>query len=502
MTQLSLPRLSSLCTFRFISLLPLLAALLFEAHTIVLTLKISSISAYSLLVGQLLLEALPMFMAQLACTNRKRTAGVLIWAACFIGYPLLMIFIDQQVFAESFRFKLFPNGWLLMVAASLVWWARDFRLLTALPIKQTITARLSSLTGVVWVLLAMWVLGMSAMFATHEDPMLNQPIPLVLDPVLALSKPFTFLNYVWQFALAAVLLFSVYWVNANVLIKHFFTRYGVLAFLCSATVAIAVLTPTLSFLLLLLPLNDLPPEVHNLLPGGNSNVFHPVNYQFLFTVFALTTPVILASEVRKKQSHLLLAEKQRVAAELKLLQQQVNPHFLFNTLNSIYALCLEKSDAAPDVVMQLSDLLRYAVYDGQEQQVSLDKELQYLKNYLALQSVRHGNRCRIEATWPDKRTELKITPLLLIVLLENAFKYGVEPSLEEATLILEVRVEGNELHFRLENPMPSVAPTSTGGLGLENLKRRLSLLYPNKYSLRSEADGGVWKAQLRLELDK
>lgn len=183
------------------------------------------------------------------------------------------------------------------------------------------------------------------------------------------------------------------------------------------------------------------------------------------------------------------------------MQQQINPHFLFNTLNTLYALCLKDRGESAAAVVKLSDLLRYVVYRGQNERVGLDEEISYLSNYLNLQQLRFGHRCTVQTVWPQPPDGLGLPPLLLIMLVENAFKHGVEPTDGPCTVHISAKVAGRRLQFECSNSVVDEAQARAPGVGLANLRRRLELLYGQGYTLSVGPAQGQWCAKLELELE-
>ncbi len=186
-------------------------------------------------------------------------------------------------------------------------------------------------------------------------------------------------------------------------------------------------------------------------------------------------------------------------AELALLKSQINPHFFFNTLNNLYGLVVEKSEQAPEVVLKLSDMMRYTIYEGKEDVVLLKDEISYLENYIELHKIRYQKKVEILFTH-DVREGLKVAPLLFIILLENAFKHGVEKMSDNAFIHLRMQSQEKQLFFTIENSFDKSASNLNNGIGLENLKKRLDYLYPNKYELIVEEKDSIYKVRLNLEL--
>jgi len=227
----------------------------------------------------------------------------------------------------------------------------------------------------------------------------------------------------------------------------------------------------------------------------------------IFIVYIIITMLLKLSKswflVSRLQKELLEKEKQKAEMELKALKAQVNPHFFFNTLNSIYSMALDKDERLPGTVLQLSDLMRYFLYESKDNFVPLEKELAVADNYIALQKIRSGEQLSIEINKQDEVNGQKIAPLLLITFLENAFKHGAKGSSGNTFIKLDIKVAKNKLDFTVENNKGIIDEVNTGdhnGLGLENVKRQLELLYPGKHllNIKDEQDRFVVALQLSL----
>ncbi|WP_272149578.1 sensor histidine kinase [Tenacibaculum aiptasiae] len=191
-------------------------------------------------------------------------------------------------------------------------------------------------------------------------------------------------------------------------------------------------------------------------------------------------------------------ELKKTKAELSLLKSQINPHFFFNTLNNLYGLTVEKSDNAPNVVLKLSDMMRYTIYMGKKDAVLLKDEIEYLKNYIELHEIRYQKKVDILFNYYNE-VDYKIAPLLLIIPIENAFKHGVERITENAYIHINLRTNNNTIYFEIENNFDAQEPHHKIGIGLDNLKQRLQLLYPNKHNLRIEINNSIYKLGLKIE---
>jgi sensor histidine kinase YesM len=199
----------------------------------------------------------------------------------------------------------------------------------------------------------------------------------------------------------------------------------------------------------------------------------------------------------------LEAELKLKEAELQLLRAQIHPHFLFNTLNNLYGLTLERSDRAPEVVLSIADMLDYMLYRCNAPRVALDDELQYLRNYLALEGLRYDDRVTVSFDIEGETAGLEIAPMLLIPFVENAFKHGVSQDAGRAWVKIILEIEGQLLRFSVANSRPeNASPGFTEGLGLQNARRRLDLLYPDQYELNLAAQVEEFRAALTLNLEK
>ncbi|OJJ17015.1 hypothetical protein BKI52_30320 [marine bacterium AO1-C] len=196
---------------------------------------------------------------------------------------------------------------------------------------------------------------------------------------------------------------------------------------------------------------------------------------------------------------LKMLKADKANAELALLKSQINPHFFFNTLNNLYGLVVEKSDKAPEVVLMLSDMMRYTIYEGKEDLVLLKDEISYLENYIELHKIRYRKKVDIRFT-QEVEGGLKVAPLLFIILLENAFKHGVEKTHDDAFIHMRMQTHNNQLFFTIVNNIDEPLPDHKPGIGLENLKKRLAHLYHNEHKLTIEATDSTYKVYLNLEL--
>lgn len=186
--------------------------------------------------------------------------------------------------------------------------------------------------------------------------------------------------------------------------------------------------------------------------------------------------------------------------ELQHLQSQVNPHFFFNMLNTIYGTIDKDTNTAKNLILKLSDLMRYSIYEGEKNTVALHEEISYMKNYITLHRIRYNKKIDIQLNTDLANQNIQIKPLLLIILLENAFKHGVENLRENTYVTIDIRSNDKTLDFKIENNFDEKEIPKESGIGLKNLKRRLELAYPKKHKLTIQKNNSVFIAQLQLQL--
>lgn len=224
----------------------------------------------------------------------------------------------------------------------------------------------------------------------------------------------------------------------------------------------------------------------------------------VFTMVMLTTGLKFGKAYFVQRQEKEILEKEKLQSELRFLKSQINPHFLFNTLNNLYSLTLKKSDRAPELVLKLSEMMRYMLYDSNEPKVLLEKEVNCVRNYIDLEKIRQGGGTQISLSIEGTVNGQTIAPLLFIPFLENSFKHGVNSSIEDAWVNIALEVEGKQLQLLVENSKPTgnvaTANKSNSGIGLQNVKRRLDLLYPGRHELNIDDKPDTYKTLLKLDL--
>lgn len=217
----------------------------------------------------------------------------------------------------------------------------------------------------------------------------------------------------------------------------------------------------------------------------------------------MTYPTIIMGFISfsKKQQKLSKIEEEKKSMELKVLKNQLNPHFLFNTLNNLYALTLKKDEKAPEVISKLSEILDFVLYRCNDQFVDIEKEIKLLNNYIALEKLRYDeNRLIISFSHKVDNTT-KITPLILLTFVENAFKHSVINETKRAEIKINLETVNNQIVFTVNNTKPQNELTKSvdlHGIGLKNIRKQLELLYPKKHLLLIEDDEQKFDVKLTL----
>ena len=174
-------------------------------------------------------------------------------------------------------------------------------------------------------------------------------------------------------------------------------------------------------------------------------------------------------------------QKENAEAELRVLKGQINPHFLFNSLNGIYSMSLSKADETPDTVLKLSEILRYVIYDTNSNQISLSKEVKFLQDYIDLQKIRSDSRAKLTFNINGDTDKFLIAPMLLLPLVENSFKHGVKGSPGKSYINIDLCVKDRDFSFTIENnrgEVDEIEGNEYKGIGIENVRKRLSMIYP------------------------
>ena len=225
--------------------------------------------------------------------------------------------------------------------------------------------------------------------------------------------------------------------------------------------------------------------------------------KFMNFIGIFTFVLLFGISIKLARDSFLLKQKEK-EAELKLLKAQLNPHFLFNTLNNLYGLSVVKSDKLPALMLKLSDLLRYSLYDTKETLVPLEKEITYLENYISLEKIRLEERTTIEFEMKGDTHSKQIAPMLFIVFVENAFKY-LDLDNKNGSVLIDLDVNDKRILFRCINTfdaslLKEFPNEKSSGIGLKNAKKRLELIYPDKHELKIEQRNQNYIVALKIDL--
>jgi len=320
------------------------------------------------------------------------------------------------------------------------------------------------------------------------------PLLFISEPPPELKQEFGKL-YLLPIFTSSFFLILLFYFNYYFLVPKFlFTnRYIIYILSCLACIGIKFIFPVIMMFLFPKPHHPLPidylphPKFLMHLQFGNSVLMHVV--------------ILLASIGLRLNKRWELTEQEKLQSELALLKSQVNPHFLFNTLNGIYAATLGKADNASEMIIKLSDIMRYTISEAHLDSVPLQKEINYISNYIELQKLRLSSKVSLEYTVKGEASDYEIAPLLLIPFVENAFKYGVNPELDSSIFVL-IEINGSELQLKVYNSKVEIESTlqETTGLGIENTRLRLNLIYPGKHKLEIEETESSYSVSLYISL--
>jgi two-component system LytT family sensor kinase len=248
------------------------------------------------------------------------------------------------------------------------------------------------------------------------------------------------------------------------------------------------------------PYPDGPPPHFG--PGdfGRHGLFVDTTSLFIFImIIALSTAIKVIRQWQVTEQRAALAEADKASAELSFLKAQINPHFLFNTLNNIYTLAVIKDDNAPDSIMKLSNIMRYVTDDATEDFVPLQNELDCINDYIELQRLRTGEKTIINVSFSGTIEQKKIAPLVLMTFIENVFKYGISKHEWSVISITVLAAEKNILFFCENTIFSENKQTERSGIGLKNTMKRLEHLYPGKHMLVITNENGLYTVNLTLQ---
>ena len=306
----------------------------------------------------------------------------------------------------------------------------------------------------------------------------------------SISNHLEFIDFVYSFFFHLPLALLVY-LNLQILIPRFLLkdRYGLFLLLAGLLLALAIALHELVF--------DI------FIPALTSEFYLVSFTEWIVLAGIFTFYLFLSTLLKLSRSWYLLQEvdKERLQLELNSLKSQINPHFLFNSLNSIYALALKKDDSAPKSILELSGLMRYMIYEVSDEKVPLHKEVEALNHYIKLQGLRLSEQAEIDIQIQMEDENRAIAPLLFLPLIENSFKHGLKAKRGN---FVKVKLQSDPRSLRLDirnNKSPSVEMEKAeyGGIGLENVRKRLALIYGDKGSLKISNQQDLFQVQLKIQ---
>ncbi len=301
----------------------------------------------------------------------------------------------------------------------------------------------------------------------------------------------------------------IFYCNRYILIPFFFAKKQYVFYFLSFAVFFMIVFWLRPFDdLMQMHMNENPPgpppgrmifDEHQPPPRGDRNRFDIMSIILLLLVWLFSSAMFVFRQWRSSEERALHAEADKANAELSFLKAQVNPHFLFNTLNNIYSLAVNKSEHTAASIMKLSNIMRYITDDAKENLVSLSHEIEFMSDYIDLQRMRLGKQTEVDFRVTGNAQQLQIAPLLLMSFVENAFKYGVSNH-EASTISIELKTDAKTIYFETKNKLfDTKKPIERTGIGQTNALQRLQRLYPGKHAIEFNSADGFYTVQLTLQ---
>jgi sensor histidine kinase YesM len=463
--------------------------------------KTVSWSSYFHAILAIGLNLLPILLFQFYKANFKKSVSskkyVIYWLISFLLiqpiFSLLCIFLAPPNFASSFFITTTVAALILelILTVNTLYQvkAKDAKWLKKIGLEKAVFISL------ILIALIIAIMGVSSL----NNPLYHSKERLLIGFEFSLTKVFqhfgTLLSFFIQFLLMYLCGYLFFIINSRLLVSKILKQRGLILYILSVCTTIALLYPIISQVLISLPINKtLGRDIFS------DNAFDFENAFGVAGIILFSLPIVLALQWGNQNTQILSLEKEKSQTELSLLKQQLNPHFFFNTLNNLYGLSLQQSEKTPESILQLAELMRYTIYKGQQDRVNLVQELNYLGDYIQLQQIRLKKPLNFTFHKEIADAQIEIAPLLLIVLIENAFKHGIETAEEEAFLSLHLKSDQKKLYFSCENSFEEENTDKVPGIGLTNLDKRLNLLYPANHQLKLTKTKNLYKAELELTL--
>ncbi|MEY4987748.1 MAG: hypothetical protein RL567_1527 [Bacteroidota bacterium] len=329
-------------------------------------------------------------------------------------------------------------------------------------------------------------------------------LPILLGPSSQSQNPeeiqrhFQWNLFFFVFGLANI---PIFYINTEILIPKVLKRYNILAYLAFLVIGYFIMVGLNDLIFDLLFKDLLLPQRPRGGGGGMKRfTYLRIIFQYLF-IIAIGISYRFLSDNLKEQEAKKEEENERLKSELSFLRSQISPHFMFNVLNSIVSLSRRKPDSVEPVVIKLSELMRYMIYETSDSKVAISKEANYLESYIELQRIRFGNDIDIDFTSEISGTSGNIEPMLLIPFVENAFKHGVG-MIEKPSISIQLVDTPQYLHFLVKNMTSNQAQEKkdeSSGIGLTNVRRRLELLYPENHELQISEHANTYVVDLKIK---
>lgn len=300
--------------------------------------------------------------------------------------------------------------------------------------------------------------------------------------------------FIWASAGVLTFFFPITFFNTRFLIPRFLMRQKYFAYILMLLIYIPVWT------VCTLVIDHFVFEPLGIGTDENAldDVFTFAPYFVIFIFVAMSTLVNLSYRWFFQLQKIQAFEKAQISNELALLKAQINPHFFFNTLNNLYALALENSPKTPSTILVLSNLMRYVIYEANTEKIGLTDEVKYIENYVELQKIRLLRPENASFEVNVKLNNVKLPPLLLIIFIENAFKYSISTMADKARIHIFLDADEEQINFTIENNYDPSQMKSTHGIGLANARKRLDLLYGKNYQLTIRDESSTYIVNLKL----
>jgi len=310
-----------------------------------------------------------------------------------------------------------------------------------------------------------------------------------------------FQGFEWSMVIRAFFPPLLFYTNYSLLVPKLLLKKRMFFYVVTSIAFLVLFNLVTSQLSILLPTDRMGERIFELFRGEPPRGVQYMILTFISLAFFLLGGILrLIKDFYQRDKIQTAIEVQRAETELEFLKAQLNPHFLFNSLNSVYSLVRNKSKNAPEAVIMLSELMRYMLYEANQDTVALKKEIDYIKNYVALQRLRLSNSENVRLNIKGEYEEKSIAPLLLITFIENAFKYGTDFR-GRTKVDIRIEINGDHLYFRIVNLIGvKKADEVNSGIGLKNVANRLDFLYPKSHALDTAEINGDYIVDLHLTL--